>query len=236
MAASREFVCIRPQTYESAEEAEVLRWVHSDRDGTLRNTSFGILSPDGKRKLSRTGRSPGMVYATPEELETALREIASSQKTARAKTLAALPELPDLRLALDVAAADLRPLVVAHSTEPAELERMRAHLEAAAWDEALIGRLRYVVVAGEDGLEGFEDMKLEPGISVVQPEAYGRGGQVLAHESPKASATRVERLLAKGLAAFDAPAKNTRTHVRDGARQGIEWESAIPVSDPGRRK
>ena len=59
VAASREFVCIRPQTYESASEAEVLKWVYSDRDGTLRNTSFGILSSDGTRKLSATGRSPG---------------------------------------------------------------------------------------------------------------------------------------------------------------------------------
>ncbi len=69
------------QTYEDAEEAEVLRWVFSDRAGNLHNTSFGILSSDGKRKLSRTGRSPSMVYDSEKEFERALREIAKDLST-----------------------------------------------------------------------------------------------------------------------------------------------------------
>ena len=80
------------------------------------------------------------------------------------------------------------------------------------------------------------DMDLQPGISVVQAETYGRGGEVLAHAGPKTNESSLGKLISSGLARFDAQAKNVRAHVREGARKGIEWESAIPASDPGRRQ
>jgi hypothetical protein len=235
VAASREFVCIRPQTYEDADEAEILSWVFSDRDGTLRNTSFGILSSDGKRKLSRTGRSPNMVYGTATEFARALREIAVEQGTADKPPIAALPELADLRLALDVATADLRPLVVAYAEDSKELARLRELLQGPAWSKPLVGRLRYVVLDGAENLVDFEELNLKPGVSVVQAEAYGRGGEILAHAGPSASAAELDALLATGLAEFDAQSKDVRAHIRDGERAGIEWETAIPVTDPGPR-
>jgi hypothetical protein len=236
VAASREFVCIRPQTYESAEEAEILSWVFSDRRGNLHNTSFGILSSDGKTKLSRTGRSPSMVYGTAEEFEDALHDIAKEQRTASKQPIEGVPVLPDLRIALDVAAADLRPLVVAYSTDAKELASMRTLLEGLAWSDAFVGRLRYVVLDRSDALEGFEDMRLEPGISVVEAEAYGRGGEILVHAGTRTSKSKLAKLVATGLEEFDAVAKNVRAHVAEGARKGIEWEPAIPVTDPGRRE
>ena len=223
-----------PATYESASEAEVLRWVFSDRDGTLRNTSFGILSSDGKRKLSRTGRSPSMVYRTTEGFVDALREIADEQSTEKKKAIEALPTLPDLRVALDVAAADLRPLIVVHATKAKARLQLEDVLQRAAWSEDFIGRFRYVVVDDEE-LEAFDDLKLEAGISIVQAEAYGRSGEVLSHvASPKSEANLAE-VLAQGLERFDSEAKRVREHLRKGEREGIEWETEIDVTDPGPR-
>ena len=177
-----------------------------------------------------------MVYGTAEEFARALREIAEEQRTALDQPIEALPELPDLRIALDVATADLRPLVVAYANDTEELARLRELLQAPAWSESLVGRLRYVVLEGEDALAGFEDMKLSPGVSVVQAEAYGRGGEILAHAGTGTNAAELAKLLATGLEKFDAKSKNVRAHIRDGARAGIEWETAIPVTDPGPRK
>ena len=55
---------MRPQTYESEAEAEVLSYVFAGRSG-LENTSFALLGPDGK-KISRGARSPSMVYGSAE--------------------------------------------------------------------------------------------------------------------------------------------------------------------------
>ena len=200
----------------------------------LHNTSFGILSSDGKRKLSRTGRSPGMVYGDAETFEAALREIAEKEETDAAPAIRSLPTLPDLRIALDVAAADLRPLVILY-TEGDDDDELGRAVETLAWSDDFIGRMRYVRLDGADALEGFESIELEPGISVVQAEAYGRSGEVLAHAGPDTSESTIAKALRKGLSRFDANAKDVRRHLREGERQGIAWESAIPVSDPKAR-
>ncbi len=83
-------------------------------------------------------------------------------------------------------------------------------------------------------MEGFESLELKPGLSILQAESYGRSGEVLAHALLRANAKTLEKVLAEGLSTFDAEAKDVRRHVRDGKREGIEWESAIPVSDSGR--
>ena len=101
MSASREYVCIRLQTYEDAQEAKVLAWVFSDRLGNLHNTSFGILSSDGKSKLTQTGRSPSMVYGSADRFEEALVEIAKREGTHKKKSIEGLPVVQGLRLALD---------------------------------------------------------------------------------------------------------------------------------------
>jgi hypothetical protein len=60
--ASRNFVCVRLESYESKEHQDMVR---SFLDGRFENTAFCILAPDGKERLSGTGRSPnaGLVPA-----------------------------------------------------------------------------------------------------------------------------------------------------------------------------
>lgn len=41
--------------------------------------------------------------------------------------------------------------------------------------------------------------------------------------------------LVKGLAAFEPMDKDTRQHINEARRQGVEWKSAIPVTDPEAR-
>ncbi len=79
-------------------------------------------------------------------------------------------------------------------------------------------------------------MELEPGISVVEAEPYGRGGEVLVHSGAETTASELGKLISAGLARFDAQARNVREHIRRGEREGIEWVPAIPVTDPGRRR
>ena len=56
--SSRNFVCIRIESYESKENQDIVR---SYLGGRFENTAFCILSPDGKERLTRAGRGPNHV-------------------------------------------------------------------------------------------------------------------------------------------------------------------------------
>ena len=67
VAASRSFVCARLATYESEAERKILASIYVGRNGEVQNTTFTILSPDGKRVLVRAGRSPGSAFGDGED-------------------------------------------------------------------------------------------------------------------------------------------------------------------------
>lgn len=220
-------MCVRPQTYESAEEAEILSYVFAGRSG-LQNTSFALLDPKGK-KLTRGSRSPRMTYGTVERFAQDLEKVAAAYEK-KAKSIEALPQLRDLRIALNVAAADMRPLVVVVGTDEAGARKLEQAVATASWGADLVGTCHYVVLAEEETYEGLTP-KL--GVTVVQPDPYGLGGSVLAHAKPDVSAKSLAKMLAKGLEAHEAEDRDHSDHVREARRRQILWEPAIPVSDAG---
>ena len=82
IAASRRFVCIRLATYEDKEEADYLVQVFRGRLGTLENTVFAILSPDGKKYLARPGRGPNFAFANSKDMAEQMRGMAAQYKPA----------------------------------------------------------------------------------------------------------------------------------------------------------
>ena len=218
IAASREFVCVRPQTFEDAAESKFLLSVFAGRN-ELQNTVFALLDSDGK-KLSRGSRSPEMTFKSVERFVEELNEVSSGHSGA--KKIEALPVLKSLRLALNVSAADLRPLVVIRGKDAKAAEKLSASVASIAWSKEAIGRFHYVVLSEEVTQEGLTP---ELGVSVVQPEVYGRGGEILARVKPNASSRSLSRLLADGLEAHDPPAKDYERHVRNGRREEVRWET-----------
>ena len=105
---------MRPATYESQAEADALVELFSDREGRLRNTVFAMLTPDGRRAIGRTGRSPSFVFESAEDMAAGMREIAShyEPKKKLENEARALPTIANLRLALNVAACDALPVIV----------------------------------------------------------------------------------------------------------------------------
>ncbi|MEL6712872.1 MAG: hypothetical protein AAFP86_03820 [Planctomycetota bacterium] len=225
VAASRAFVCVRPQTYESEAEAKILSYVFSGRSG-LENTSFALLDPAGK-KISRGGRSATMAFGSTERFTEALEETAA-RYAPKAKAIEALPTLRDLRLALNVAAADMRPLVVVRGKGAAETKRLTAAVAELAWGDELVGTSHYVVLVRETEVSGLTP---ERGISVVQPDPYGLGGEVLFHAPPTTEAKALAKGLAETVGAYEVEAREHDAHVREARRRGITWESEIPVTD-----
>jgi len=214
--ASRDFICVRLATYEDKEEGKFLASIFRGRSGELENTVFCLLAPDGKTRLCRAGRSPDMTFRRSDDAFVAALNSAAKKYKPRPGARS-LPVLKDLRLALNVAACDKLPLAVAVGDD--------AHKSLAklAWDKRFAGKLIYVTVPK------LKSADAKAKLIVLQPDAFGRHSKVLA-QGPKVDAT----VLTQGIAAHRATSKETRAHVRDGRRQGIRWETEIPVTDPGR--
>lgn len=225
MQASREFVCVRPQTYESKAEAKVLSYVFAGRGG-LQNTSFALLDPDGK-KLTRGSRSPSMSYGNAEKFAEALQKT-SAQYTPKAKAIKALPGLRDLRIALNVAAADMRPLVIVRGKDAKDAAQLSAEVSKMAWGGEAIGKCHYLVLAESAELEGLSP---EIGVTVVQPDPYGRGGEILSHSAGGAKPRTLHLSMLAGMAKHNVEARRHGDHVREARREGIKWETEIPVTD-----
>src|SRR3954452_16415150 len=105
-AAARRFVCVRLTTYENAEEAAMLQALCPTRSGELENTVFALLSPDGKRPLTRPGRTARHTFGDAAEMARAMHRIADEYKVpaSPAPGILELPTVPTVRLALNVAA------------------------------------------------------------------------------------------------------------------------------------
>lgn len=218
-------MCVRPQTYESAEEVKILSYVFAGRSG-LENTSFALLDPAGK-KITRGSRSPMMTYGSAEAFAKALKET-SAKYSKGAKPLASLPTLSSLRLALNVAAADMRPLIIVRGADEKAALKLSKSLGDLAWSEDLIGTSHYVVLDQDTTFEGLTPAL---GVTVVQPDPYGQGGKVLSHADVKASSKTLAAAVAKGVAAHEAESREHDDHVKEARQKGIKWETEVPVTD-----
>ena len=243
MAASRNWVCIRLATYEDASEGELLETIFAGR-GTLENTTTVLLAPDGKRRLSASGRGPAWLLPGeargvdavpsedgPEKLADLLEELAHPY---RGRPLpGSLPLGHDVRRWLNVASCDGQPLVILHGRTKSATAALEVQLAELAWSDEFSGRFQYVVSTDRDELALLDGVPQRAGVLVVQPGVFGLEGIVVASAGTEASSAALARTLHLGLERADLPEKELRAHMAQGRRAHILWESELPVTDPG---
>src|SRR5947209_13997328 len=137
VATSREFVCVRLATYEDPVEAKFTRALVRTGSGELENTAFCLLGPDGKKKLSRSGRGTEHLYADAAAMAADMKRVAGGFEPKAVP--GSLPLVANPRLALDVASADGLPLVVAIGKDLATRQRIVDRLAKLAWADEFIG-------------------------------------------------------------------------------------------------
>ena len=245
IAASHKFVCIRLATYENAEENEVLKGFFA-RGGNLENTVFTLLTPDGKTKLVTAGRSPAWAFggvrgpginAQPEEpikkMGQTMEAIALAYpgKGKAAQGLPSLPYLADLRLALNVAAADRQPLVVVYSDNVNQRKKMEKELSKVAWSEQFIGVAQYVPVSDASEFKSVKSLEATSGFVVVQPGTFGLTGEVIEIIDAATPAGKLAGPLAKALGKHKPSQLTYDQHRQAGSRAGARWKSATPNTD-----
>ena len=225
--ASRDFVCVRLATYEDESEGKLLESIFRGHSGQLENTVFCILAPNGKTKLVRAGRSPHMTFRGPPE-ESA-REMAAAMKKYAAKYKAKngdrkLPVLKNLRLAINVASCDGLPLAIAVGEKNAQAATR------LAWTKNYAGQLLWVTVKDVAALKDFKGVDAKAAVVVVQPDTYGLKATLLTQATDVA---KVSAALDAALKKHRSEEKDPRQHINQGRRKGVNWETEIPVTDPG---
>lgn len=216
-----------------AHEAKFMQSIFSGRSAELENTVFTVLAPDGETPLVRPSRSPGMTYGTPERLVEALEAFTErySKGVKSRRGASSLPVYEDLRVSLDVASCDSRPLVVVWSKDEKRRAKAAARLAKLAWSEELIGRCHYAYAAEDAVLESFEGLPKREALLVIAPGDYGVTGKVLGSVPLDSKERAVRDLLERCLELYKPVAKTPRDHIRQGRRAGLEWETDIPVTD-----
>ena len=237
VAASRDFVCIRLTSYESAEEAAFV----TKLQGNPVNTVFAILTPDALPALAMKGlgRGPGELFADTADMVKQMGEVAAKYAVGVAATKAdgqpALPITLDARLGLAVASADLQPLALVIAPDEKTRAALEAKLAVLAWSNDLRGRFTYASadsLAGLklDGHDAFKSGAFKSGVLLIEPDVFGVEGKIVS----AIDATNVDKMLSDAMHAVSAKhvraAKSREQLKRLALANGIFFETGIPVS------
>jgi len=238
IAASRQFVCVRLATYEDRDENAFLKTVTPTRSDEVENTVFTILSPDGKRQLVRGSRSARQTLGDAGQMARTMNRVAGDigAKAATERPFLELPLVPNLRLAVNVAACDNVPLVVLHAGTEKTRRVLEERLAALGWREPFLGRFVFVTVSDARELGAIEGSRTDAGILVVQPDRFGQKGAVLQQVGAEASPEALVKCLQEGAALYRRVDKTFANHVRTGQQKGVFWETVLPVTDPMERQ
>ncbi len=77
VTASRNYVCIRPKSFEDEDESELLLSIFRGRQGRLENTVFTLMDSEAKGELIRSGRSPKWISEDADDFVEILTEISA---------------------------------------------------------------------------------------------------------------------------------------------------------------
>ena len=102
-----------------------------------------------------------------------MNRLADRYESRRGDQPLSLPKIPDVRLALNVAACDNLPLVVAIGADAKSQGELERRLAKPAWDAKFTGRFVYTASHDPRDLEFVSGLTIKSGVAVVQPGQFG---------------------------------------------------------------
>lgn len=231
--ASRKFVCIRIETYESKESEKIVRTL---LNGRFANTAFCVFDPHGNEKLSRAGRGPhelvpGRGNATDDGIIRQMNRIAARFKPTD-QGEAVLQDFDSFRQALNVASADQRLLVFVNS----EKESVQQNLRMALSDKDVVAKF-HVDFADRKTDQKWNQLVRgagnKPGIAIIQSGKFGQDGFVMQNLAEASTSDQILKALKACNEKF-ATSETRKTysqHVKEGRRKGVYFENEIPYGE-----
>lgn len=204
---------------------------------------MAVFSPDGTEQLTRGARSPDQVFSDRPgpggQVDHAMiigkmNRIAEQFRPA-SRGLPLLQNFNSLRQALNVASADQRLLVVANAPKR-NLAKLDGKLRSVFADKEIIGKFHLDILdaqkdAGWERAIGGASPK--PGLMIVYPSKFGLDGKAVAQLGLSATEKKIKQTLLdlNGQFSQTENRKDYATHVREGKRQGVKFENAIPYGE-----
>ncbi len=241
--ASRDFVCVRLETYESAEHEKLIR---SLLGGRYANTAFCVLAPDGETRLTQTSRSPSTILGATgrgpnaqegsvNEVIAAMEEIVDEYSRRDPSGAPILQDFHTFRQALNVASGDQR-LLFFVSAEERYQEKVQDLLGPVFADKDVIGRFHVDYQGDKDDahwVKAVTGSSSKPGYYIIRADTFGQEGEVVAAMplNTNLSTIRSTLLAANRDFAADEERKIYSDHVQEGRKQGISFETEIPFGE-----
>ena len=220
-------------TYENMDEYKFMEGILGVKSGTLPNTIFCMLGPDGTTRLSRSGRGPFFAYANASAMASGMNLLAAKYPNAQKNALSdsQLPLVKRVDLALNVASCDNRMLIVTTAADKPSLKAVDQKLLSLSWSEQFAGQFVYGSTTKPADLKPLAGTEQDKAILVVEPGPYGVSGKVVAQLPAAATTEQIQQALAAALKKFEPLVKSHRSHIQNGYNLGIEWESVVEESD-----
>ena len=232
--AARKFVCIRIATYEDQDEADFIKEHLMGGSGDLRNFGFALASSDFKEIFRRSERGPNFVYENAAEMAKELHHVAENHQAKRAEAdqWPAVPEMKNVRLALNVASCDGLPGLLVVAGDEASLTGLKHNLSMVVWDKEISGLYVYgSTTAREQDLKMVKGDIPESGYLIVRPDAYGMKAEVIASLPADLSGDDLKSKLLSVASDYKRISKTHGTHVRGGRQSGFSWQTEVQVPD-----
>ncbi len=225
---SKKFVCVRLGSYESKKHQDMVRDLLR---GSFANTAFVVYAPDGKKKLSASGRSPNRAFG---DVEGSLEKIAAKYKATGSATNATLTDFHSFKQSLNVSSADQRLLVLTVAPK-SSIAHTNAKVKKMFNDEQITGRFFYDTAGKEDATwaENIKGVNQQTGIFIIRSGKYGTDGKVMKQLSLKASTEELKSALLAANAEYAKSEKRKvyNEHVSDGRKDGVDYRNTMPPGE-----
>ncbi|MDF1752303.1 MAG: hypothetical protein P1U89_06000 [Verrucomicrobiales bacterium] len=231
--ASRNYVCVRLESYESEEHQQLVR---SFLNGRFENTAFCLLDPDAETRLTRSSRNPNHVLGGANDSVIAeMNRIAAGYRKKGQDTEMVLQDFHSFRQALNVASGDQRLLLLVSGTA-SDIEKVKGTLRPVFAAPEVMGRF-HLDFADEtvdaQWTELVSNSSRGPGLSVIQADSFGQEGSVVAKLPLNASSTEIHQtLLAANRKFAESEARKIYgEHVKEGRQNGVFFENKMPYGE-----
>lgn len=223
--ASADYVCVRLGTYESKEHQDLVRDLLK---GTFQNTAFVVFAPDGKTKLTRSGRVPKHAFG--DNTISEMSEIVSEYKQKGTSEDAVMQDFNSFKQSLNVASADQRLLVLTVASDR-QKEDALSKVQQIFVDEELKGRFHFDTIGevDKDWTKNVKSSKSTEGYYIVRSDTFGQKGEVMKSLPLKSNVESIKEALlaANAVYAKSEVRKSYNEHVKEGRKEGIEFRNTM---------
>ena len=212
-------------------------------DGRFENTAFVIFDPSGTKRLSKTGRSPdqglnakrGPGKASKGEIIVRMQQIAANYQVIGRASDAELQDFHSFRQALNVASADQRLLLFVNVDQKSR-SQVVSNLKEVFADPEIAGKFHLDFADAKTDAqwsESIKDATNNAGMSLIRSGQFGLDGELVRLLSLKTKPKDIKSTLLAANKTFAKveKRKSYSDHVRQGRRQNIYFENAIPYGE-----